>query len=138
MDLIEYNIVGNMKVLLLCCFPSFSELKTGEFLTTRQYTNCQTFSNLKSRPLLKKSSHSFQIELRVTSGEKVTFLYIGITRLVLFFKKTPTFFSNLKDVTRRFLQESRDSRLLNYISTRWVGIPCTCKSYWQHRNLFFA
>ena len=49
--------------------------------------NYQTISNLQFRPLLKSSFHSIQIDLRDTSGEKTPFVSVGITRLVLMFRK---------------------------------------------------
>ena len=45
-DLIEYKIFGDKKVPLLRCFPFISKLKSGDIITTVQYTNYQTFSNL--------------------------------------------------------------------------------------------
>ena len=45
-DLIEYNIVGDIQAPLLRCFPFISKLKAGDILTTGQYMNYQTFSNL--------------------------------------------------------------------------------------------
>ena len=86
-DLVEYNIVGDTKAPLLRCFPFISKLKGGEIITTGQYMNYQTFSNLQFRPLLKKSFHSIHIDLRDTSGEKTPFVSVGITRLVLMFRK---------------------------------------------------
>ena len=86
-DLVEYNIVGYTKVPLLRCFPFISKLKAGDIITTGQYMNYQTFSNLQFRPLLKNSFHSIHIDLRDTSGEKIPFLSVGITRLVLMFRK---------------------------------------------------
>ena len=86
-DLIEYNIVGETKVRLLRCFLSFSKLKSGDIITTGQYMNYQTFSNLQFRPLLKNSFQSIHIDLRDTSGEKIPFVSVGITRFVLMFKK---------------------------------------------------
>ena len=53
-NLIEYNIFGDTNVSLLRCFPFISDLKAGDFITTGQYMNCQTFRNLQFRPLLKK------------------------------------------------------------------------------------
>ena len=49
--------------------------------------NYQTFSNLQFRPLPKNSFHSIHIDLRDTSGEKIPFVSVGITRLVLIFRK---------------------------------------------------
>ena len=105
-DLIEYKIVGDTKAPLLRCFLFISKLKSGDIKTTAQYMNYQTFSNLQFRPLLKNSLHSIHIDLRDTSGEKKTLLYLLIS-LVLFWcsEKPPTFISNLKDVTRWLLQE---------------------------------
>ena len=62
-DLIEYKIVGDTKAPLLLCFPFISKLKAGDIITTGQYMNYQTFSNLQFRPLLKKSFHSIHIDL---------------------------------------------------------------------------
>ena len=56
-------------------------------MNTGQYINYQTFSNQQFRPLLKKSFHSIQIDLRDTSDEKIPFVSVGITRLVLMFRK---------------------------------------------------
>ena len=86
-DLIEYNIVGDTKAPLLRCFLFISKLKSGDIITNGQYMNYQTFSNLQIRPLLKNSFHSIHIDMRDTSGEKILFVSVGITRLVLIFRK---------------------------------------------------
>ena len=86
-NLVEYKIVEDTKAPLLRCFPFISKLKGGDITTTGQYMNYQTFSNLQFRPLLKKSFHSVHIDLRDTSAEKIPFLSVGITRLVLMFRK---------------------------------------------------
>ena len=86
-DLIEYNIVGDTKAQLLRCFPFISKFKSGDIITAGQYKRFQTFSNLQFRPLLKKSFHSILIVLRDTSGEKIPVVFVGITRLVLMFRK---------------------------------------------------
>ena len=90
-DLTEYKIVGDTKVPLLRCFPFISKLKSGDIITTGQYLNYQTFSNLQFRPLLKNSFHSIHIDLRDTSGEKTSFVSVSITRLVLMFRKVSNF-----------------------------------------------
>ena len=104
-DLIEYNNVGDTKAPLLRCFPFISKLKSGDIIPTGQYMNYQTFSNLQFKPLLHNFFHSIHIELRDTGGEKTPFVSVGITRLVLMFRKASTFISNLRDVTRWLLQE---------------------------------
>ena len=86
-DIVEYNIVGDTKAPLLRCFPFISKLKGVDIMTTGQYMNYQTFSNLQFRPLLKNSFHSIHIDLRDTSGEKIPFVSVGITRIVLMFRK---------------------------------------------------
>ena len=86
-DLIEYNILGDRKAPLLRCLSFISKLKSGDIITTGQYMNYQTFSNLQFRPLPKNFFHSFHIDLRDTSGEEIPFVYVGITRLVLMFRK---------------------------------------------------
>ena len=90
-DIVEYNIVRDTKASLLRCFPFLSKLKSGDIKTTGQYTNYQTFSNYQFRCYLKNSFHGAHIELRDTSGEKIPFVSVGITRLVLMFKKVSDF-----------------------------------------------
>ena len=84
-DIVEYNIVGDTKTPLLRCFPFISKLKGGDIITTAQYMNYQTFSNLQFRPQLEKSFHSIHTDLRDTAGDK-TFVFVGITWLVLMFR----------------------------------------------------
>ena len=86
-DLVEYNIVGDTKVPLLRYFPFIGKLKGGDIIKTGQYMNYQSFSNLQFRPMLKNFFHSIRIHLRGTSGEKLPFVSVGITRLVLMFRK---------------------------------------------------
>ena len=86
-DLIEYNIVSDAKTPLLRCFPPILKLKPGDIKTNGQYKNYQTISNLQFRPPLKNFFHSIHIALRDTSGEKIPFVSVGITSLVLMIKK---------------------------------------------------
>ena len=86
-DLVEYNVVGDTKPPFLRCFPFISKLKGGDIITTGEYMNYQSFSNLEFRPLLKNYFHIIHIDLRDTSGEKKPFVSVGITRLVLMFRK---------------------------------------------------
>ena len=81
-DLIEYNIVGDTKAPLLRCFLFISKLKSGDVITTGQYMNYQTSSNLQFKPLHKSSFQSIHIDLRDTSGENIP-LYLSVS-LVLF------------------------------------------------------
>ena len=55
-DIVEYNIVGDTEAPLLRCFPFISKLKSGDIITTGQYMNYQTISNLQFRRLLKNFS----------------------------------------------------------------------------------
>ena len=86
-DLVKYSIVGDTKAPLLQCFPFISKLKGGDIVTTGQYMIFQIFSNLQCRPLLKNFFHTIHIDLRETSGEKTPFVSVGITRLVLMYRK---------------------------------------------------
>ena len=86
-NIIEYNIVGDTKTPLLRSFPFISKLKGGDTITTGQYINYQTLSNLQFRPVLKNSFHNIHIDLRKRPGEKTPFVSVGITRLVLMFRK---------------------------------------------------
>ena len=96
-DLVECSIVGDTKAPLLRCFPFISKLKGGDIITTGQYMNYQAFSNLQFRLLLKNSFHSIHHDLRDTSGEKIPFVSVGITRLVLMFRKVSSIhFSHIR------------------------------------------
>ena len=46
-DLVEYNFARDTQAPLLRCFPFISKLKSVDIITTRQYMNYQTFSNLQ-------------------------------------------------------------------------------------------
>ena len=86
-DLVEYNLVGDTKAPLLRCFFFISKLKGGDFRSTGQYMNYQTLSNLLFIPLLENFFQNIHIDLRDTSGEKLPFVSVGITRFVLMFRK---------------------------------------------------
>ena len=86
-DIVEYKIVGGTKATLFRCFLFISKLKSGDIITTGQNMNYQTFSNLQFRRLLKNCFHNIHIDLRDTSGEEIPFVSVGITRLVLMFRK---------------------------------------------------
>ena len=85
--LVEYKIIENTKTALLRCFVFLSKLKGGDIITTGEYMNYQTFSNLQFRPLLKSFFQSIHINLRDTSGEKIPIVSVGDTQLVLLFRK---------------------------------------------------
>ena len=85
--IVEYNNVGHTNAPLLRCFPFIPKLKSGDVITTEQYMNYQTFSNLQFRRLSKNFFHSIHIDLRDTSGEKIPFVSVGIARFVLMFRK---------------------------------------------------
>ena len=84
-DLIGYIIVGDTKHPLLRCFRFIPKLKAADIITIGQYMNYQTFSKLQVRQLLKKSLTGVHIDLKHT--KKIPFLPVGITRLVLIFRK---------------------------------------------------
>ena len=86
-DIVQYNNVGDTKAPLLRCFPFISKLKSVDIKTTGQYMNYQTFTNLQFRRLLKNFFNGIHIDLRDTSGEKFPFVLVGITRLVIMFRK---------------------------------------------------
>ena len=85
-DLIEYNLVGDRKAAMLRCFVFISNLKSGDIISTGQYLNDPTFSNLQFKPLPKNFFHNIHIDLRGTSGEKIPFVSVGNTRLALMFR----------------------------------------------------
>ena len=86
-DIIENNIVGDTKTPLLRCFSFISKNKSGDIVSTGQYMNYQSFTNLQFTQLLKKIFHCIKIELRDSTGEKIPFVSVGTTLLVLLFRK---------------------------------------------------
>ena len=86
-DIIEYKIVGDTKTPSLRCIPFISKVKNGDIISTGQYMNYQSFTNLQFKKLLKNSFHGIKVELRDTTGEKIPFVSVGITRVVLLFRK---------------------------------------------------
>ena len=87
----EYNIVGDTKTLLLRCFTFISKLKSGDIINTGQYMSYQTYFNLQFKRLLKNSFYSIHLALRDTYGEKIPFVSVAITQLVLLFRKVSDF-----------------------------------------------
>ena len=65
-DIEEYTFVGDIKTPLLRCLPFIAKPKPVVILTTLQYTNCKTFSNLQFRQLLKNVFHTTHVDLRDT------------------------------------------------------------------------
>ena len=103
-DLVEYNNIGDTKAPLLRCFSFVSNLKGGDILTTGQYMNYQTFSNLQFRSLLRNSFHSIHIDLGDTSGEKDP-LFLSVSLGLLWcLERCPAFIFNTYDTTRWLLQ----------------------------------
>ena len=103
--LVDYNIVGDTKTPLLRCFPFISKLKGGDIITTGEYMNYQTFSNLQFRPLLKISFHSIHIDLRDTSGEKKRLCLSVSLGLFWCLERCAAFIFNTYDTTRWLLQD---------------------------------
>ena len=60
--------------------------------------NYRTFSNLQFTPLLKNSFHSIHLDLRNKSGKKIPFVPVGITQLVLSFRKSSNFHFNQRTI----------------------------------------
>ena len=49
--------------------------------------NYQSFTSLQFKKLLKNFFHSIKIEIRDRTGKKTPFVSVGITRVVLLFRK---------------------------------------------------
>ena len=110
-NLIEYNLFGDTKAPLRHSFPFISKLKSGDIITTGQYKNYQTFSNLQFRPLPKTSFHSFHIDFRDTSGEKIRFISVSISQLVFTIRKVSKSFLPKSTLQDGCFKTSRNSIL---------------------------
>ena len=86
-DITEKNIVGDTKTPLLRCIPFISTVKNGDIISTGRFMKYQYFTNQQFEKLLKNSFQSIKIELRDTTGEKIPFVSVGITQVVLLFRK---------------------------------------------------
>ena len=102
-DLIEYIIIGDMKTLQPRCFLSRSQLKDGDNITTVEYMNYQTFSSRNSD---HRSRIFFSIHIDLRDRAKKYPLHLSVS-FVLFWclQKSPTFISNVKDLTKWLLQD---------------------------------
>ena len=86
-DIIEYNIFGDTKTPILRCIPFISTVKSGDIIPTGQYKNYQSFANLQFKSMLTNSFNGIKIEPTDSTGEKIPFVSVGITRVVLLFRK---------------------------------------------------
>ena len=104
-DLIEYNIVGDTKAPLLRCFLFISKIQSGDIITTGQYMNYQFLASCNSDRCSKILFTVFTLTWETRAVKKYP-LYMSVSLVLLWCsEKAPTFISNLKDVTRRLLQE---------------------------------
>ena len=85
-DIIEHGIIGNAKAPILRCFPFMPRIRNGD-LEFSHNMNYRAFEQLQFRRVLKNSFHSIKIELRDSTGEKIPFAGVGITRLTLMFRR---------------------------------------------------
>ena len=88
-DIVEYNVVGETKApSFLRCFPFNPKI---ESVRCHYYRTKYEFSSVlltyRFRHLINHSFHNIHIVLRDTTGEKIPFVSVGITRLVLVFRK---------------------------------------------------
>ena len=104
-NLVEYNIVDDTKAPLLRCFPFISKLKGGDIITTGQYMNYQTFSNLQFRPLLKNFFHSIHIDLETQLVKKYPLFLSDSLGLFWCLEMCPTFIFDTYDTTKWLLQD---------------------------------
>ena len=86
-DIIKNSIVGDTKTPSLGCILFISKVKSGDTISKGQYMNYQSFTILQFKKMLKIFFHSIKIELRDSTGEKTPFVSVGITRVVLLFRK---------------------------------------------------
>ena len=133
-DIIEYNIVGDTKTPLLRCIPFISKVKSGDIISTGQYMDYQSFKNLQFKKLLKNSFHSIKIELRDSTGEKIPFVFVGITRVVLLFRKISIIIFEFSFIRNGCSKLSRFSYFLRTRKTTWKRFWSSCTNSWENCN----
>ena len=82
-ELIGYNNVADTNTPLLRCFLFFRSSR----MTTGQYMNYQTFSNMQIGTQLINPFRSSHVNMGDTSREKLPIVSVGVTSLVLIFLK---------------------------------------------------
>lgn len=88
-DIIDYNLVGDVRAPLLRSIP-FHTQKGNVVMDENQGTqrlNYRTFKQLIFKRLSRNVFHSIRIEMRSTSGELIPFVPFESTRVVLQFRK---------------------------------------------------
>lgn len=86
-DIVDDNVVGDVRAPLLRSFPLMGKLKEDYSLDATHYMNYQTFRCLQYKRVQRRNFHSIQITLRDASGTQMPFMPIGVTRLSLHFRK---------------------------------------------------
>ena len=71
----------------------------------------ETFSILEFRPLLKKSFHCIHIDLRDTFGEKKPFVSVGITCIILMFRRVSNILIRQKHIRLYKMVASRQAEM---------------------------
>ena len=61
-------------------------MKSVDTISTGQCMKNQSFTILQFKKLLNNFFHSIKIELRDSTGEKIPFVFVGITRVVHLFR----------------------------------------------------
>ena len=133
-DIIEYNIVGDTKTPLLRCTPFISKVESGDIISTGQYMDYQSFKNLQFKKLLKNSFHSIKIELRDSTGEKIPFVFVGITRVVLLFRKISIIIFEFSFIRNGCSKLSRFPYFLRTCKTTWKRFWSSCTNSWENCN----
>lgn len=85
-DIVEYTIVGDVKVPLLRSISHIPRMKNFQLTQTQQVID-KTFTNLQFKKVLKTTIHSINIQLRTDTGLSFPFAGTGTTRLTLEFRK---------------------------------------------------
>ena len=133
-DITEYNIDGDTKTPFLRWILFISKVKSGDIISTGQYMNYQSFTNLQFKKLLKNSFHSIKIELRDSTGEKIPFVSVGTTELFSCFARFRMIIFDLNFIRNGCSELSRFPYFLRTCKTTWKRIWSSCTKSWENCN----
>ncbi len=89
-DLIEYNIVGDVKAPLLRGIPLLTRIRNN-LCQVVQINNYRHFDTLQYKNVIQNSFQVINIELRSETGKLIPFFDVGRTVLTIQFRKVHSY-----------------------------------------------
>ena len=117
------------------CFPFMSKVKSGDIISTGQYINYQSLTNLQIKKLLKNSFPSIKIDLRDSTDQQISFVSVSFTKFGLLFRKFSDNIFWFVLQTKLCSKFSWNSPFFANKAT-WKRFWCSCANPWENCNPF--